>query len=64
MRCDGCGRTLRYREEIVRLYRAGAAMRAELALEDTPTESAESKFHSDCYDRARTADPLLPEPSR
>lgn len=66
MRCNACGNLLRYKATVVALYDADGALAATLVREDTPGSGeadrlgAHAKFHQDCYDSARKADPVLP----
>jgi hypothetical protein len=66
MKCDECERLLEYKAEVVAVYDEGGALRAKLVTEDSPGSGeaarmgATLKFHVDCYEAARAAEPTLP----
>jgi hypothetical protein len=66
MRCDACGNLFRYKGIVVALCDTDGALAARLVCENTPGSGeadrlgAHAKFHKDCYDSARQADPSLP----
>jgi DNA-binding transcriptional ArsR family regulator len=66
LKCDHCNRLLRYRQRAIAIWDDGGTLRAKLVTEGTPGSSeadelgAMSKYHTDCYEKARQSNVPLP----
>jgi hypothetical protein len=61
MRCDFCGQTLKYREQVVYTFKREGELRAGYMIEGTDDDPYEGKYHGGCYGLLREQEPAFPE---